>query len=151
MALCVTFIAFIPSSPTYAADWQSWFKNKDQNALSAYQAQDFENAGSALNSTLKGAALYKQGHYEQAAAVLKDTDSPVGQYNLGNALAHLGKLDEAVNAYDQALSMNPDFEEAKQNKALVEQLKEQQQNQQESQQDEQSSDQQCERKRQLFL
>ncbi|OCQ23451.1 hypothetical protein A7985_05795 [Pseudoalteromonas luteoviolacea] len=147
LALSLTLFAYLPSTPTYAADWQSWFKNTDQNALSAYQAQDFEGASSANNPTLKGAALYKQGNFEQAAETLKDTNSSIGQYNLGNALAHLGKLDEAVDAYNKALEMDPDFEQAAQNKALVEQLKEQQQNQQNSdqndqQQDQQSSDQQ---------
>ncbi|KZN54586.1 hypothetical protein N474_02345 [Pseudoalteromonas luteoviolacea CPMOR-2] len=152
LALCITLIAYLPSTPSYAAEWQSWFKNKDQNALSAYQAQDYESAGSAHNTSLKGAALYKQGNYEQAAEVLTGTNSSIGQYNLGNALAQLGKLDEAVEAYNQALNINPDFEEAKQNKALVEQLKEQQQNQQDQQQDgqqdQQSSDQQQDQQQQ---
>ncbi|KZW99270.1 hypothetical protein JL49_18340 [Pseudoalteromonas luteoviolacea] len=144
LALCITLFAYLPSTPTYAAEWQSWFKNTDQNALSAYQEKDYESAGSAHDPTLKGAALYKQGEFEQAVDVLKESGSSIGQYNLGNALAHLGKLDEAIGAYNRALNMDPEFEQAKQNKALVEQLKEQQQNQQNHDQNEQQNPQSSE-------
>ncbi|KZN61477.1 vWA domain-containing protein [Pseudoalteromonas luteoviolacea] len=144
LALCLTLFVYLPSTPSYAAEWQSWFKNTDQNALSAYQDKDYESAGSAHDLTLKGAALYQQGEFEQAANVLAQSDSSIGQYNLGNALAQLGKLDEAIDAYNRALDINPEFEQAKQNKALVEQLKEQQQNsdQNDQQQNQQSSEQQ---------
>ncbi|MDK2595300.1 VWA domain-containing protein [Pseudoalteromonas obscura] len=146
VALSICALAFLPSQPTYAADWQSWFKNTDQKALSAYQEEDFEQATNAQNAALKGAALYKQGQYEQAAQALQHANTAIGQYNLGNALAHLGKLDEAVEAYEQALNLNPNLNQAQENKELLEQIKEQQsqQNQDQSNQDQnqQSSEQQ---------
>ena len=141
LVLCAMFFMLPLSQPVYAADWQSWFKNTDQNALSAYQSKEFEKAAVADNRDLKGAALYKQGQYEQAAAALKNSPSAIGQYNYGNALAQLGKLDEAIAAYEQALKQNPDFDQAKENKALLEQMKQQQEQQQQDQSQDGESDQ----------
>ena len=141
LVLCAMFFMLPLSQPVYAADWQSWFKNTDQNALSAYQSKEFEKAAVADNTDLKGAALYKQGQYEQAAAALKNSTSAIGQYNYGNALAQLGKVDEAIAAYEQALKQNPDFDQAKENKALLEQMKQQQEQQQQNQSQDGESDQ----------
>ncbi|AOT07936.1 VWA domain-containing protein [Pseudoalteromonas luteoviolacea] len=148
VALVICIVSFVPSSPSYAADWQSWFKNTDQNAMSAYQDENFDQASAAQNATLRGAAQYKQGQYEQAVKTLQNTDTAIGQYNLGNALAQLGKLDEAADAYENALRKDPTLTQAQENKELVEQLKDQQsqQNQEKNNQDqnnqEQSSEQQ---------
>lgn len=146
VTLVICVIAYLPSSPSYAADWQSWFKNTDQNALSAYQDEHFDQASAAQDATLRGAAQYKQGLYEQAANTLQHTDTAIGQYNLGNALAHLGKLDEAIEAYDSALTINPTLSQAQENKELLEQMRDQQsqqnQDQNNQEQQEQSSEQQ---------
>ncbi|KZN48486.1 VWA domain-containing protein [Pseudoalteromonas luteoviolacea] len=145
VALIICVIAYLPSQPSYAADWQSWFKNADQNALSAYQKEDFDQASTAQDASLRGAAQYKQGQYEQAAKTLENANTAIGQYNLGNALAHIGKLDDAIQAYDQALKLDPSLSQAQENKELLEQMKDQQsqQNQdQNNQQQEQSSEQQ---------
>ena len=50
-------------------------------------------------------------------------------YNLGNALAKMGELDKAIDAYTQALNIEPEMEDAIAHRELVEQLKQQQQNQ----------------------
>jgi Ca-activated chloride channel family protein len=47
---------------------------------------------------------------------LKDSD---GQYNRGNALAHEGDLQGALNAYDAALKMDPENRDARHNREVV--------------------------------
>ncbi|WP_440056744.1 VWA domain-containing protein (plasmid) [Pseudoalteromonas sp. T1lg65] len=134
LSLCVLLAcSFVPTKKGMAADWTSWFKNTDQNALSAYQQDDFFTASQADNAVLKGAALYKQGNYQQAVETLQNTTSAQGQYNLGNALAQTGKLEEAIAAYDKALNADPTLQQAKDNKALLEKLLEQQEQQQNQQ------------------
>ncbi|HMU08637.1 MAG TPA: VWA domain-containing protein [Ferruginibacter sp.] len=59
----------------------------------------------------KGNEAYEKKEYENAAAnyqkaIEKKPADPVAQYNLGNALYKNSKTDEAVSAYDKALS-NP--------------------------------------------
>ena len=65
-------------------------------------------------------------------------------YNLGNALAKSGQLEQALGAYNKALESNPGHADAKYNKEIVEKALEKQQQQQQPQQrgnDQQKSDQ----------
>lgn len=129
--------SFLPNQHAYANELTNLFKNQEQRALDAYQQGDYEQAASNANTKqLKGAALYKQGSYDAAIEQFSQDSSATGFYNTGNALAKAGKLDEALSAYNQALKLDPDFTEAKDNQALVEQLK-QQEEQQEKNKDEQ--------------
>lgn len=66
----------------------------------------------------KGAALYSAGRWNEAANIFASDASRA--YNLGNALAHAGRYDEALTAFERALAANPDDEDAAYNKALLE-------------------------------
>ena len=90
----------------------------------------------------QASAAYKNGDYEAAVEQYQQGNSADDQYNLGNALARLGKLDSAIKAYDQALKIEPGMADAIANRKLVEQLKQQQQNQpqENDQQQDQSQD-----------
>jgi Ca-activated chloride channel family protein len=140
VVLCVLLL---PSEQSYALELPSWLQNDDQKALKAYQQGQFDAATQADTKELKGAALYKQGQFQQAADLLADSQTAIGQYNLGNALAKLNQFDDAINAYSKALELQPEFKQAADNKALLEQLKQQQseQQQQQGQQDQKDGEQ----------
>lgn len=122
-----------------ALDWQSLWETSDQRAQKAFQQQQYDQAAEAFNNPdWRAAAQYKAGHYQEAAEALKDAQSADGQYNRGNALAKAGQLQEAIQAYDQALTLNPQHADAKYNKELVEKQLQDQQKQQDK--DNQSSD-----------
>ncbi len=122
--------SFLPQQNAYAVDLPTVLKNTDQRALDAYNNKDYEQAITAKSSQLKGAALYQQGNFEAAVNQFSDDKSATGFYNFGNALAKAGKLEEAINAYQQAQALRPNFTQAADNQALVEQLLNQQQEQQ---------------------
>lgn len=129
-------ISFMPTDTVYALELSSLFKNQDQRALKAYQQGEYEQAATAADSNqLKGAALYQQGNFEGALDAFSQDSSATGLYNYGNALAKAGQLDEAIAAYQQAQNLQPDFPQAKDNQALVEQFKNQQQQQSQDSQD----------------
>ncbi|BDF94906.1 VWA domain-containing protein [Pseudoalteromonas sp. KAN5] len=136
-------VCFLPQQNAYAVALPTLFKNQDQRALDAYQQGEYEQAATADSSQLKGAALYQQGNFDAALAQFSEDKSPTGLYNYGNALAKAGKLEEAINAYQQAQQLQDNFTQAKENQALVEQLLQQQeqQQQQEGQDGEQNQDQ----------
>jgi Ca-activated chloride channel family protein len=75
----------------------------------------------------RGSALYRDGKFDDAAQVFADQPGATGHYNRGNALARAGQLEQALEAYQQALDEDPDFEDARANHDLVRQLLEQQQ------------------------
>ncbi len=127
-----------------AQDWQSLWKTPNQQAQQAFDAGDYERAAGLFNDPeWQAAAEYKSGSYEQVLETLKDSDSARTHYNRGNALAQSGRLADAVNAYDEALKLDPNHEDAAYNKAVVEKELEKQQQEPQQNQD-QNKDQQQE-------
>ena len=127
------------SDPASALGWQDLWKTADQQASEALESGDAASAHSLFkNRQWRGSAAYKAEDYDSAINEFLDFDDADSHYNRGNALAHSGDLDAAIEAYDQALAMNPEMEDAQANKELLEQLKQQQE--QQEQQDSEDSD-----------
>ncbi|NMQ19728.1 tetratricopeptide repeat protein [Candidatus Competibacter phosphatis] len=57
---------------------------------------------------MEGSAHYQAGDYEKALENFSQSDTADALYNRGNALTHLGRLQEANAAYDQALKKRPE-------------------------------------------
>nr|WP_288354852.1 VWA domain-containing protein [uncultured Pseudomonas sp.] len=70
----------------------------------------------------RGMALYQAGDYAAAAEQFAKDDSAPSLYNRGNALARSNELEAAIDAYDRALEIDPQLQQAAKNKALVEEL-----------------------------
>lgn len=125
-----------------ALEWTDVWKTKDQQAAESFKSEDFEKAANTFDDPLwKGSALYKNGEYESALSEFAKVQGTESLYNQGNTLAKLGKLDEAISAYQQVLDQQPEHEDAKANKELLEQLKQQQQDQEQQQQQNKDQDQ----------
>ncbi|WP_334049144.1 vWA domain-containing protein [Alteromonas gracilis] len=125
------------SGPNPLSWWQKPFMNDNQEALNSYQRGKYKDAVNQFNDeTWKASSLYKSGDYEGALNAYQNIPGPNSAYNQGNALAKLGKLEEAIQKYDQALREAPDLEDARTNKKIIEDLlkQQQQQNQNEQQQ-----------------
>jgi Ca-activated chloride channel family protein len=114
-------------SPTEASIWQDLWYTADQQGQNALQKGDAASAQLLFEDPeWQAGAAYKNGDYDAAAELYKQGKNADDYYNLGNAMARLGKLDGAIKAYDQALSIDPNMQDATANRALVEQLKQQQ-------------------------
>ncbi|MGI2058613.1 VWA domain-containing protein [Shewanella baltica] len=124
--------------------WDNVWKTTDQQAMQAYQSQDYANAAKQFESPQwRGSAQYKAGDYEQALKTFEQDSSAQGLYNQGNALMQLGKPDKAKERYQAALEKQADFPAAKANLELAEkQLKEQQKQQGKNDQQDKNQDQQ---------
>src|SRR5690606_15950574 len=89
----------------------------------------------------RGSAAYRAGDFQGAASAFAQAPaSAENLYNLGNALAQNGQLQEALQAYDQALELRPDLSAAQRNRAKVEELLQQQEQQQQQSGDNQSGE-----------
>ena len=64
--------------------------------------------------------MYRLGKFDTAIIFYEKINTDVSNYNRGNALAHIGKIKEAILAYSQALQLNPNLKEAKDNKNILE-------------------------------
>lgn len=156
----VALISFLPSSNAWAENadvtetasrlqqvawWQRPFLTREQQAQQLFERGAFEAAASKFSQVERqGDAWYRAGDYANAVAAYSQSSTPEAAYNRGNALAHLGELDAAIAAYEDALAQRPNWTEAAENKALIEQLRDQQQQdsegESEQQQDSSESD-----------
>ncbi len=136
--LAVFALLLMVPQPAEALNWQELWQRPDQQAHSAFQDGDYQAAGDRFEDPRwKASALYRAGQYAEALKSQPKAASGDDWYNRGTALARDGQLDEALAAYDQALLLNPDDEDARTNRELVEEaLKQQRQQQQNSDQGE---------------
>ncbi|MCA0395264.1 MAG: VWA domain-containing protein [Proteobacteria bacterium] len=72
-----------------------------------------------------GAEAYRQKQYDQAGDDWRGLSGADAAYNRGNALAKAGRYDEALQAYDEALRLQPGMADAVANRATVEAAKRQ--------------------------
>lgn len=119
-----------------------WFSRSDQRAADAFAEERYEEASTEfVDPAWRAASLYRDGRFEEAAQVYGASPSPEHGYNLGNALARSGQLEDALSAYDELLAEEPDHADARHNRDLVQELLDQQEQQQEQQeQDSQNQD-----------
>ena len=117
----------------YALSWDDLWLNQQQRAQKAFKEERYDEAEKGFSQyQWQGSAAYKNKNYRAALDAFSQGDTATDHYNKGNALSQLGKYEEAINAYDEALKRDPNFADAKKNKAIIESLKNQQQQGQDS-------------------
>lgn len=68
----------------------------------------------------EGLEAYRAGRFDEAAKTWRALPGADAAYNRGNALARAGRLEEALEAYDESLRREPGMADAIANRALVE-------------------------------
>ena len=131
------------SEPVNASLWQDLWQNADQQGQQALEAGDAAGAQTLFeDNQWRGSAAYRAGDYEAAIGDFITEDSADAHYNRGNALAKSGDLEGAIDAYNQALKLQPGMDDALANRDLIEKLKQQQEQQQDQQESSEQNDQQ---------
>jgi Ca-activated chloride channel family protein len=134
--ILLSSILLVAPPEASAFDWNELWKNNDQRALDQFDQGQPKKASELFDrADWKGSSFYRSGDYENALNQWQGIDSESVNYNRGNALAKLGKLQEALETYDEVLLENPQHIDAKHNRQLVEDALKQQQEKQ-SKQDE---------------
>jgi len=138
--LSLAFICLLPFPETsYALEWKDLWQTQDQQAQQSFKQGNYQQAAEQFGDPQwKAASQYKAGQFEKTSETLNQDESATGLYNKGNALAQIGKLAEAIAAYKKSLEIDPENEDAKYNKALVE--KEQEKQKQSEQDNQQQGD-----------
>ena len=106
--LMLLLAGLLPFSQDSQAIWDDLWQTQDQQAQQALQQGDAAAAAARSLRIVSGEhrRSIKINNLREAAALLEgiDTAAPAN-YNLGNALAKAGKLEAALEAYDQALAL----------------------------------------------
>ncbi|MEB0204600.1 tetratricopeptide repeat protein [Pseudomonas sp. CCC3.1] len=122
---CLPLLFMLPQ-PSYAFSFTDLWLRPDQQGLRLLEQKKPLQALEHFEDPLwQGLALYQAGDYTGAAQRFAEVNSASAHYNRGNALAMSGELEAAIDAYEQALELQPDMQVAAQNKALIEQMLEQ--------------------------
>jgi Ca-activated chloride channel homolog len=120
-------VMILPPNPVRAFDWQDLWWRPDQQAVRQLESGAAAEAAERFQDPAwRAAANYRAGEFERALEALPDLPDPDVDYNRGNALARLGRLDDAVTAYERVLEREPDHEDARHNLELVQALRERQ-------------------------
>ena len=134
--LCLPLLLLSLPQNSYAFSFDDLWLRADQQGQRLLEAQQPAEAAQRFHDPRwQGQALYQAGDYAAAAERFANGESASDHYNRGNALARSNELEAALDAYTQALELQPDLAQAQKNKALVEELLRQNQQQQQNQTD----------------
>jgi Ca-activated chloride channel family protein len=92
----------------------------DQQGQRFYRQGDFARAAQRFTDPARrAAALYRAGEFKAAAAIYAGMATAEAAFNQGNALVMMGQYEPAVDRYDRALSLRPDWQAAAANRSLA--------------------------------
>ncbi len=115
-------IAVLPP-PANAGIWEDLWQRRDQQAHHSMLAGQPDKAAVLFTDPQwRASAQYRSGDFPGAAEGFSVDDTVEGYYNFGNALAKLGDFSTAISAYEEALKIDPQHEDAQFNRKLLEQL-----------------------------
>lgn len=97
-----------------------WFLTPDQQGRLAYERRDYGRAASLFVDPLwRGYALYRDGQYAEAAAVLQRVDTAQAAFIQGMAHIKSRAYRDGVRAFQTALARDPHDPEAARNLAVA--------------------------------
>ena len=121
-ALAAIFV-LPPTGTDSRFSWMDLWLTHDQQGRYYFEKGEYQKAAEKFEDPLwKGLSLARAGDYADALNAFALSDSAEAWYNQGDALAHLGKYPEAIQAYQQALARRHPWPEAEANLTLVESL-----------------------------
>ncbi|TMX33300.1 tetratricopeptide repeat protein, partial [Vibrio sp. Hep-1b-8] len=122
-AATLILLPALSPKPALASPWL----NDNQRAMEMYNKQEYAEAAELFeDSQWKGIAQYQAGDFSAAINSLQGAQELEQRYNLANAYAQNGQLDQAAKMYEQILTEQPDHKDAKQNLDIVRKAQQQQ-------------------------
>ncbi|TKB49825.1 VWA domain-containing protein [Ferrimonas sediminicola] len=130
-------LLILPPPGVHAA----WWHSPQAEARQLLDQRQFAEAAERLpEGGPRADALYRAGDYRSALSEYRKLPQTAQSlYNQGNALARLQQLQPAMEAYRQALKLQPGLTQARENLALLERLQQQSQQQQDNNQQQEES------------
>lgn len=119
----------------------SWWETADQEGARLFHEENYKGARESFQDPdWKAAASFRMGEYEEAANLYKTNQTAEGYYNLGTSLAKGGEFEKSLEAYNNALEIEPEHEDALYNKKLIEEHLKKPQKQEKSDKNKQKQD-----------
>jgi Ca-activated chloride channel family protein len=107
-------------APATTRGWLGWWLTPDQQGQKLFDQGEFARAAEVFHDPgRRGVAYFRAGEFENAAVIFGRIPTAQAAYNRGNALIMLGRYEEAIESYEQALKLKPAWVEAEQNRDLA--------------------------------
>ncbi|MCQ4264243.1 hypothetical protein CXK91_20610 [Stutzerimonas stutzeri] len=141
---CLPLLLLQPQ-PASAFEVDNLWLRRDQQGQRLLEAEQPAKAAERfIDHRWQATARYQAGDYAGAAELFAEGDTAADHYNRGNALARSEAFEAAIEAYDQALELQPDLLTAQHNKALIEELLRRREEQPEAEQEQDQQTEQAE-------
>ena len=124
-ALPILLLCLLLPPDASASWWDDLWMRRDQQGYEALQEEDPQTAAGLFNDQRwRGVSHFRGQSFEDAISAFDSTQAKHADdyYNLGNSLAYAGNIPEAIAAYENALALSPDHEDAAHNKSLLESM-----------------------------
>ena len=140
LLLVLSTSSFAQNKKSFLRDGNTLYADSSYNDAEMQYRKSLEKDQDYFNASFNLAdAVYKQERYEESTALFNalidnaptENDLAKVYHNLGNSLVKEQKLDEAIEAYKNALRINPNDAETKHNLALSNKQKKEQEQQEE--------------------
>ncbi|MBB3205841.1 Ca-activated chloride channel family protein [Rhodopirellula rubra] len=100
--------------------WGSLWLTPDQRGQRLMDRQQYVDAAAAFRDPMrKGVAWFRAGEFEKAQRSFARVASADAEFNRGNCLVMLGQYEPAIERYDRALKLRPDWEDARVNREIA--------------------------------
>ncbi len=101
-------------------DWADWWQTPERQGDLLMRGEAYSEAAKRYRDPMRiGVALFRDGDFEAATQAFSRMATPEAHFNRGNALVMRGKYEEAVEAYDAALAIQPGWNLAEDNRRIA--------------------------------
>lgn len=123
MRWAVLALAFLAVPHPAEAGIADWFLTPDQQGRLAFEQRDYDRAATLFTDPLwRGYALYRDGQYPEAAAVLERVETAEAAFIQGMALIKSRSYRDGVRAFQTVLARDPDYPDASRNLAVAQEI-----------------------------
>jgi Ca-activated chloride channel family protein len=99
--------------------WGLWF-TPEQQGQRLMKRGDFVAAAKLFQDPMRqGVAWFRAGEFEKAEQAFARLATPEAEYNRGNCLVMRGKYEQAIERFDLALSLRPNWTDAETNRSIA--------------------------------
>ncbi|MEM9280572.1 MAG: tetratricopeptide repeat protein [Verrucomicrobiota bacterium] len=110
-----TFLPILASTA-----WMNfWFSPDQQGQRLMMQERPAEAAARFRDPIHQGTAWYRAGEFEKAEQAFARVGTADAEYNRGNCLIFLGQYESAIERFDRALQLRPEWDDAVNNRAIA--------------------------------
>jgi Ca-activated chloride channel family protein len=103
-----------------SSSWLAFWFTPDQQGQRLMDRQQYEEAASTFRDPMRqGVAWFRAGEFKKAEPSFARNSSAEGEFNRGNCLIMQGKYEKAVERFDRALELRPNWEAAETNRSIA--------------------------------